>query len=161
MKNIGVILAGGSGSRLGGELPKQFIQLAGKTVLAHTLNVFEQVERIDEIIIVIHKDHIKNVREIVEREGFRKIRNIIPGGKERYHSTMAALNECKDEKCNFIIHDAVRLLVTEQIINHVLLALEQHEACTAAIPSTDTILQSDNTGQFVRDIPDRSTLFLV
>ena len=53
MKNIGVILAGGSGRRLGSELPKQFIVIAGKTVLAHTLHIFEKHERIDEIIIVV------------------------------------------------------------------------------------------------------------
>ena len=56
MKNIGVILAGGSGRRLGSELPKQFIVIAGKTVLAHTLHTFEKHERIDEIILVVHKD---------------------------------------------------------------------------------------------------------
>ena len=56
MKNIGVILAGGSGRRLGSELPKQFIVIAGKTVLAHTLHTFEKQKRIDEIIIVVHKD---------------------------------------------------------------------------------------------------------
>ncbi len=149
MKNIGVILAGGSGRRLGSELPKQFIVIAGKTVLAHTLHTFEKQKRIDEIIIVVHKDYIGETEEIV------------PGGKERYHSTLAALNVYKEEKCNLIIHDAVRLLVTSQIIDDVIKALESHEACTTAIPSTDTILQSDTSRQFVNSIPDRSTLFQV
>ena len=158
MKNIGVILAGGSGRRLGSELPKQFIVIAGKTVLAHTLHTFEKQKRIDEIIIVVHKDYIG---EIVRLEGFQKVKHIVPGGKERYHSTLAALNVYKEEKCNLIIHDAVRLLVTSQIIDDVIKALESHEACTTAIPSTDTILQSDTSRQFVNSIPDRSTLFQV
>ena len=150
MKNIGVILAGGSGRRLGSELPKQFIVIAGKTVLAHTLHTFEK-----------HKDYIKEAEEIVRLEGFQKVKHIVPGGKERYASTLAALNVYKEEKCNLIIHDAVRLLVTPQIIEDVIEALENHKACTTAIPSTDTILQSDTSRQFVNNIPDRSTLFQV
>ena len=79
MKNIGVILAGGSGRRLGSELPKQFIVIAGKTVLAHTLHTFEKHERIDEIILVVHKDYIKETEEIVRLEGFQKVKHIVPG----------------------------------------------------------------------------------
>ncbi|MEY8590530.1 2-C-methyl-D-erythritol 4-phosphate cytidylyltransferase [Butyricimonas hominis] len=161
MKSIGVILAGGSGRRLGSELPKQFITIAGKTVLAHTLGVFEQNELIDEIIIVVHKDYLNETQEIVTKERFGKVRMIIPGGKERYHSTLAALNAYQDTNCKFIIHDAVRLLVTQQMISDTIEALDNCEACTTAIPATDTILQSDATKQFVNAIPDRSTLFQV
>ena len=161
MKSIGVILAGGSGRRLGSELPKQFITIAGKTVLAHTLGVFEQNELIDEIIIVVHKDYLNETQEIVTKERFGKVRMIISGGKERYHSTLAALNAYQDTNCKFIIHDAVRLLVTQQMISDTIEALDNCEACTTAIPATDTILQSDATKQFVNAIPDRSTLFQV
>ena len=161
MKSIGVILAGGSGRRLGSELPKQFITIAGKTVLAHTLGVFEQNELIDEIIIVVHKDYLNETQEIITKERFGKVRMIIPGGKERYHSTLAALNAYQDTNCKFIIHDAVRLLVTQQMISDTIEALDNCEACTTAIPATDTILQSDATKQFVNAIPDRSTLFQV
>ena len=129
--------------------------------MAHTLYTFEKHERIDEIILVVHKDYIKETEEIVRLEGFQKVKHIVPGGKERYHSTLAALNVYKDEPCHLIIHDAVRLLVTSRIIDHVIEALESHAACTAAIPSTDTILQSDTSRQFVDNIPDRSTLFQV
>lgn len=162
MKNIGVILAGGSGRRLGSELPKQFIVIAGKTVLAHTLHTFEKHEHIDEIIIVVHKDYIGETAEIVRLEGFQKVKHIVPGGKERYHSTLAALNVYKEEKCN-LNHPRRRSpgIVTSQIIDDVIEALESHEACTTAIPSTDTILQSDTSRQFVNSIPDRSTLFQV
>ncbi len=72
MKNIGVILAGGSGRRLGSELPKQFIVIAGKTVLAHTLHTFEKHERIDEIIIVVHKDYIKETEKLFALKDFKK-----------------------------------------------------------------------------------------
>lgn len=161
MKSIGVILAGGSGRRLGSELPKQFITIAGKTVLAHTLGVFEQNELIDEIIIVVHKDYLNETQEIITKERFGKVRMIIPGGKERYHSTLAALNAYQDTNCKFIIHDAVRLLVTQQMISDTIEALDNCEACTTAIPATDTILQSDATKQFVNAIPERSTLFQV
>lgn len=160
-KNIGVILAGGSGRRLESTLPKQFIVIAGKTVLAHTLDTFEKHEHIDEIIIVVHKDYIHETEQIVRLEKFQKVKHIVPGGKERYDSTLAALNVYQNEKCNLIIHDAVRLLVTAKIIDGVIEALQYYQACTTAIPSTDTILQSDSSHQFVNHIPDRSTLFQV
>ena len=146
MKNIGVILAGGSGRRLGSELPKQFIVIAGKTVLAHTLHIFEKHERIDEIIIVVHRDYIKETEEIVRLEGFQKVKHIVPGGKERYHSTLAALNVYKEEKCNLIIHDAVRLLVTSQIIDGVIETLENN------IPDRSTLFQVQTPQGFHSDI---------
>lgn len=161
MQSIGVILAGGSGRRLGGELPKQFLIVNGKTVLAHTLEVFEHNTHIDEIIIVVHKDFLDRTREIVSQANMQKVTAIVPGGSERYHSTMAALNVVQDKHCKLVIHDAVRLLVTQQMIDDTIDALDDYQACTTAIPATDTILQSDAPRQLVKSIPDRSTLFQV
>lgn len=84
--------------------------------MAHTLHTFEKHERIDEITIVVHKDYIKETEQIVLLEGFQKVKHIVPGGRN-VTSTLAALNVYKENKCNLIIHDAVRLLVTTQIID--------------------------------------------
>lgn len=161
MKRIGVILAGGSGLRLGNDIPKQFLEIAGKSVLAHTLSVFQTHPDIDEIIIVIHKDFITQAQHIVDAEKIHKVKKIVPGGRERYHSTLAALSSYADENVLFIIHDAVRLLVSHSIIHRIVENLNTHEACTTAIPATDTIIQSDSTGRFIAAIPRRQTLFHV
>ena len=118
--NIAVILAGGVGSRLDSSYPKQFFKVAGKTVIEHTVDVFERNERIDEIAIVINPAYITTIEEIVLKNSWRKVRKILKGGAERYDSSMAAIGAYADlEEANLIFHDAVRPLVTNRIIDDV------------------------------------------
>ena len=95
-RNIGVILAGGSGVRVGADVPKQFLTFAGKTVLEHTVEVFERYPGIDEIAIVSKKEFIPEVEEFVRKNGWKKVRHILSGGKERYDSTLAAVAVYED-----------------------------------------------------------------
>lgn len=161
MKNVAIILAGGAGHRLGEKLPKQFLEINNKTVLAHTIEKFNSHPAIDEITVVIHKDYIETTRNIIHQEGFDKVRHIVPGGKERYHSTLAALSCYPTPGINLLIHDAARLLVSPRIIDYTIEALKTCSACTTAIPATDTILQCDQTKGFIQAILDRSMLFQV
>lgn len=161
MKNVAIILAGGAGHRLGEKLPKQFLEINNKTVLAHTIEKFDTHPAIGEIAVVIHKDYIETARNIIHKEGFNKVRHIIPGGKERYHSTLAALAYYSTPGLNLIIHDAARLLVSKRIIDNTIEALDTSSACTTAIPATDTILQCDQTKEFIKKILDRNQLFQV
>lgn len=158
-KNIGIILAGGSGHRVGSDIPKQFLPIAGKTVLEHTLSVFHNHRGISEIIIVANPACIGQIRELAEQNGFCKVSQIVGGGAERYHSTLSALQACGDEECNLIIHDAVRPLVTAQMIDENIAALATCDACTTAVPATDTMLESDPAHDYIRTIPDRSLLY--
>lgn len=160
IKNIAIVLAGGSGCRMGMEIPKQFLQIAGKTVLEHTLTVFQNNSHIDNIIIVTHPDYYQNMKSLLAGN-FNKVCKIVDGGAERYHSTLAALRACEGMECNFIIHDAVRPLVSDQIINDNVKALLKYDACTTAIPSTDTILESDTSGNFAAAVPNRQFLYNV
>lgn len=161
MKNIGIILAGGSGHRMGSHLPKQFLTLAGQTILEHSLSAFQRNSYIDEIFIVTHVDYIQTTAKILQQHPFPKVTHILPGGTERYHSTLSALRICPETDCNIIIHDAVRPLVSQQMISACIKALDDFMACTTAIPSTDTILVSDTTHQYIQDIPARNFLFNV
>lgn len=161
MKNIGIILAGGSGHRMGGDLPKQFLTLAGKTVLEHTLAIFQASPEIGEIFIVTNVRYIAETEKILKGNNFPKVTQILPGGSERYHSTLSALGACREAECNMIIHDAVRPLVSGQMITDCIKALDEFMACTTAIPTTDTILVSDENHTYVRDIPVRNYLFNV
>lgn len=161
MKNIGIILAGGSGHRMRHPLPKQFMTFCGQTVLEHTLHAFQLHPDIDEIFVVTHADYIAETEKILQKGLFPKVTQILNGGAERYHSTLSALRACPPMECNLFIHDAVRPLVSQEIISNCVQALEQHMACTAAIPSTDTILFSDSTYDYIQEIPDRKFLFNV
>lgn len=155
--NIAIILAGGSGSRLGGERPKQLIEVAGHSILAHTTGVFECHPLIDEIAIVIRADCIADVEAIVRSEGFRKVRKILEGGRERYDSSMAALNAYGDDDDCLLFHDAVRPLVSSRIISDCIHALEHHDAVGVATKATDTIWQVGEGG-CIADIPSRALL---
>lgn len=158
-KNIAVILAGGTGSRMGASTPKQFLKVAGKTVIEHTIDVFERHEGIDEIAVVVHPSYIDTIEDIVLRNGWKKVKKILKGGDERYHSSLSAINAYDDmPEANLIFHDAVRPLVNHRIIDDVIGALERYEAVDVAVAATDTIIEVDRKGERITHIPDRSLL---
>ena len=92
MKNIAVILAGGIGARVGGNTPKQLLPLAdGRSVLEHAVCAFEQSPHIDEVCIVMHPDFIAYAEQMLLANAWQKVRHIIPGGKERWESSVNAI----------------------------------------------------------------------
>ncbi len=156
MKNIAVILAGGTGLRFGGDLPKQLLKLAGKQVIEHTIEVFQEHPLIDEIIVVSHFNYLRDIESLSIRENYSKLKKIVSGGKERYESSLAAINAYTDE-VNFIFHDSVRPLVNDRIISDCIVALNKYNAVDVAIPTTDTIIQVNSNNEIV-NIPSRSQL---
>lgn len=157
MKNVAVILAGGVGNRMGTELPKQFLPLNGKTVLECCVDTFHCNENIDEICIISHKDYISEVEEMATINHWTKVTHILPGGAERYLSSMAAIKAYEGQnKVRLLIHDAARPYVSENIINKVVDALQEHKAVCVAIASTDTLLETDAQGEYIVAIPNRS-----
>ena len=155
--NIAVILAGGSGSRFGRDLPKQFLKVAGKKVIEHTIDVFEHNDLINEIAVVTQPEYIADVEQLVVNNHYRKVRKILVGGKERYHSSLSAINAYTEDTDNLIFHDAVRPLVNDRIINDCIEALKEYDAVDVAIPVADTIIQVDDT-DCINAIPTRSLL---
>ena len=155
-RNIGVILAGGIGARLGISTPKQFFKVAGKMVVEHTIDVFEKSPRIDEIAIVSNAMLVAEFEDMVLRNGWKKVKRILKGGQERYESSLSAINAYADESVNLIFHDAVRPLLSQRILNDVVASLETYQAIDVAIPSADTIIEVE--GNIITGIPDRSRL---
>lgn len=159
--NIAIILAGGVGSRMGMDCPKQFLEMAGRTVLEHSVAAFDRHPAIDEIAVVANADFLGLTREVLGRAGFAKLRHIVPGGKERWHSSMAAIDLYRDrpdsEGVNLIFHDAVRPLVSQVVITRVCAALSESRAVAVAVPSVDTLFQVDATGRLLA-IPPRSCM---
>ena len=161
MTNIAVILAGGIGARVGGNTPKQLLPLQdGKSVLEHAVDTFEQSPHIQEICIVMHPDYIMHAEQMLLANAWQKVSHIIPGGKERWESSVQAIkllgDEAKGEQANLLLHDAARPFVSQEIIARVCEALEEHEAVTVAIPSTDTVYEMVD-GKVAR-IPNRATI---
>lgn len=161
MQNIAVILAGGSGRRVGGDIPKQFFSVAGKTILEYSIEKFEAHPHIHEITIVGHPDYLETIRDLTATGQFKKVRYILPGGHERYHSVLAALGIYGQTECNLLIHDAVRPAVSHRIIGNVIAGLDHYRAVDVAIPATDTIIEVDRSGTYITGIPDRSRLYQV
>lgn len=147
MKNIVFILAGGTGSRVGGEKPKQFLPLAdGRSILEHSVDAFEESHYIDEIIIVMHPDWMEEAKTIVRNNPWHKVKGVISGGKERWESSWNGISmylkeDKKDPDTFYWFHDAARPFVSQDIISRVAEGLKNHLAVTVAVPVTDTLYQ--------------------
>ena len=164
MRNIAVILAGGIGSRVGGETPKQLLPLAdGRSILEHSIDAFEASPSIDEIAVVMHPDHISSLQKLCQSNSWQKLTKIIPGGAERWESSYNAIKAfCSPslvgrDGVGLLLHDAARPFVSQRIIADVCQALETHEAVTVAVPSTDTIYITDHS--HLVSMPPRETVW--
>lgn len=154
--NIAVVLAGGIGSRVGGTTPKQLLPLEdGRSILEHSVDAFEQASCIDEIAIVMHPDWIGEAQRLCLQNSWQKVQQIIPGGAERWESSVHAIEAYKGRpNSTVLLHDAARPFVSQQIIADVCQALETHPAVSVAVPVTDTLYLMD--GNTVKQIPSRS-----
>ena len=141
MKNIAIILAGGSGRRMGGALPKQFLEVNNRTILEYTIDNFERAECIDEIAIVTHPDYVDKMQQIISSNPWKKVTQVLLGGKERTDSTLSALRAYTNEDDRLLIHDGVRPMVSQQIIQNVCSALSEYNVVNLAIPAVDTIIE--------------------
>lgn len=157
MKNYGIILASGTGSRYGSDIPKQFIKIAGKTILEHTVEVFEKAKAIDEIFIVITPEYKHVAENILLKNSFKKVSKLLNGGETRKDSSFIGITAVDDEEANVIIHDCARPFLTQKIISDCIEALKFYEAIDVAIPSADTIIEVDDNN-VIKSIPNRSKL---
>ncbi|MFI6596253.1 SDR family NAD(P)-dependent oxidoreductase [Nonomuraea sp. NPDC050536] len=160
LRSVGVVLAGGVGQRVGLNTPKQLIKIAGRTILEHTLTLFDGAPEIDEIVVLMTPGFTDQVEEMVARGGFGKVSHIVEGGASRTESTWRALKALGPQECNVLLHDAVRPLLEPRIITECVAALQTYSAVDVAIPSSDTVVVAapGPRGEIVRDIPDRSRL---
>jgi 2-C-methyl-D-erythritol 4-phosphate cytidylyltransferase len=156
-RNVAVLLAGGVGARVGLDIPKQLIKIAGRTILEHTLAALDSHPMVDEVVVMMAPGHLDAVRAIVRNGGYTKVVDILEGAETRNGTTLRALERIGEEECNVLLHDAVRPLVTARIVTECFEALATHAAVDVAIPSADTIIEvsPDDT---IADIPPRAAL---
>lgn len=154
-----VIAAGGIGSRMGSEKPKQYIEIDGKAIICHTALKFSAIDRIEKVIILCPEEWVDYTKKLINDEKTVVIR----GGATRNDTLMKAIDYIEETdglsaETVLITHDAVRPFVTEEIIENNIDAVLEYGATGTAIPATDTIFESVNS-DIISSVPDRSKLY--
>jgi len=157
-RTVAVVLAGGTGTRVGLSIPKQLIKIAGKPIIEHTIAAMQQSPVVDEILVLMAPGHLDSVRAIVRGGNYDKVSQILEGAGTRNDTTRAALAALGDQECNVLLHDAVRPLVSQTILAANVAALATHDAVDTAIPSADTVIQVGADGGTMADVLPRHLL---
>lgn len=160
-KNIAIIFAGGSGVRMGAGKPKQFLEVDGRPIIIHTLDIFEDHPAIDEIYIACKEDYIGKLKKLVQRFNISKVKDIVPGGTtalgSAYNALMAAKKNNGDDAI-VLVHDGVRPCITAELINEVIKTTEEVGAVATCTPLFETPVIS-NGGELVEESPRRADCY--
>ena len=154
-----IVLSAGVGSRMKSDIPKQYMDLAGKPVIYYSLKAFEDAG-FSSIVLVCGKDDVEYCKkEIIEKHDLKNITAVVPGGKERYHSVFEGLKAIGQADYVFI-HDGARPMITQDIIARLQEAVVKEEAAVAGMPVKDTIKIVDEEC-YVTDTPERQYVWQV
>ncbi len=160
-KNIAIIFAGGSGARMGSGVPKQFLEVNGKPIIIHTLEIFEDHPAIDEIYVACKTEYISKLRRLVDRFWITKVRNIVPGGETGQDSIYNALKACSENCVGddiVLIHDGVRPCITPELIDDVIESVKENGSAVTCTPMYETPVVSRG-GKIVEDTPPRADFY--
>ncbi len=153
-RTAAIVLAGGRGTRMGSDTPKQYMEIGGYPLIWYSLKAFQD-SFVDEIILVCADGDVDRCsEEIVEKYGFTKVKSVVPGGRERYHSVYNGIKALRcvaegdmRDPCDIVmIHDGARPLVSQDVIRRVYDGAAENHAAVAAIPSKDTVKMADTEG---------------
>lgn len=154
MNVVALIPAAGSGKRMGADRNKQYLEIGGKPILAHTLEVFDRCDAVSEVYLIVPEDDCAYACEIVDSMRFMKPIKVIPGGRERQDSVRNGLNAIY--KCDIVmVHDGVRPFVTEEILNRSIEDTVRCGATVVAVPAKDTIKSVDENMDVVETLERR------
>jgi 2-C-methyl-D-erythritol 4-phosphate cytidylyltransferase len=149
-----IIPAAGEGRRMGGAIPKQFLQIGGREILARTLEVFEACVAIDDVWVVVAAEQCTSCQStIVERYGFRKVRGVVAGGTTRQESVWRGLQRVTEAVHLVVVHDGVRPFVTELLLQQTLEPASRYGAAIAAVPLKDTLKRVSAAGTVEATVP--------
>lgn len=159
MKTVSVIIAAaGSGTRMGG-IPKQLSDLNGKPVIIHSMEVFDRIEAVTEIIVVTRTEYTRTIRSAAEKYGITKPLKFAEGGDTRQQSVINGLKQASPKTELIAVHDAARPLVKEEYVLRCIRDAEIFGGAVLGVPVKDTIKEAE--GGLVKDTPDRSRLYII
>lgn len=154
-----IIVAAGVGKRMGGKVAKQYLELKGKPILYYTLNAFNQIDEINEIIVVTGENDIDYVQnEIINKYNIKKVTKVVVGGSERQYSVYNGLKAVNTNTKVVLIHDGVRPFIQARDIKRLIEEIKTIKACLLGVKVKDTIKICDDKG-YIRETPDRSLLW--
>ena len=159
--NIAMIFAGGRGVRMGSGIPKQFLEIHGKPVLVHTLELFQEHDMIDKIYISVLEDYIGKTQKLVDRYGLDKVVSIIPGGATAQDSIYNVLKDAEKENDGdsiVLLHDGVRPFVSYDTIKQNIESVQKYGSAITCTACYETILLS-KSGEKVDSVPYRKDTF--
>lgn len=158
LRTVAVVLAGGVGSRLGLDVPKQMVKIAGRTILEHTIDAVHGCGEVDEVVLMMAAGWTEAAATLLG-ERYPKLTRILEGGSTRNESTRRVLDALagEDGQVKVLLHDAVRPLLDERIVLDCIRALDTYDAVDVVIPSSDTIVEVDDDG-VITAVPDRARL---
>ena len=147
-KCTAVVLAAGKGTRIGGSVAKQFLEIGGKPVVVYALEVFEHSPEIDQIILVTGADKIEYCqKEIIEKYGIKKTVSVCAGGRERYESVWKALQTLKsleseqEQKTDYVlIHDGARPFLNQEMLERLCACVKEEKACVLGMPDRKSVV---------------------
>lgn len=161
MTDLSVIIpAAGSGSRLGTETPKPFLQIGGMTILERTIRCFDRPDRVSSIIIPVSADWLDFTRNLVKSINVSPSIQVVQGGAERMYSINNALTFVSEKTTYVAVHDAVRPFVSPNLFDSLVEAVQTYNAVIPGISVTDTIKVKDEGG-FIASTPNRDSLVAV
>lgn len=160
MKKIALIFAGGTGTRMRKQVPKQFLEIGKKAIIVRTIEVFEKCDDIDEIYVSCIEDWIDYLKELLEKANIKKVVRIVPGGKTGqlsiFNGLKAAYEKNKNEDDTIVlIHDGVRPFIDEDLIKRNINCVIENGCAISCAPAIETILLTDKKGE-VNSITDRN-----
>ena len=154
------ILAGGSGMRMGGSLPKQFLSVGDIPIIIRSIQAFIDSGSVDRIFVAVSEDYYDYTSELIGKYIGKKNITVVVGGKNRNGTLLNVLREIGNIAGDDVIltHDAVRPFIDKRIIDENINAAIEYGACNTVVPAVDTILRSSD-GKFIESVPVRSEIF--
>lgn len=159
-KFTAIIMAAGSGTRMKSDTKKQFMQINGIPIAAYSIKAFQENDNIDSIVVVIPKGFADDTLSMCIRYGFSKVKNITEGSDKRFKSVYNGLLSAPEDTDYVLIHDGVRPMISQKLIDRCCKYVLMTRACVAAVPVTDTIKRANEKG-FATETLDRSTLWSI
>lgn len=160
--NVALLTAAGSGTRMGQDIPKQFIHVENKPIIIHTLEAFQNHPSIDAIIVVTLPSWTEVVKAYANQFNITKLKWVVAGGATGQESIFNGLSEISKELSPedvVLVHDGNRCMVSSEIISNSLATFKKHGSAVAAIPCVEAVFRSDDDGQSSTDSIPREQLF--